>query len=404
VAHRVYRLSVSPELAPEVRRVVELDGRSSLAELHQLILQGFGLRADDDLYGFSLSGRFDDAKSLFVGPALEGQRAERALLFRLGLRAGSSFAYLRDSGAETRFTIRVVDVSEVSQPLARAQLVESVGALEVDVPENAEPQIEPADVVTLVPLAEAFLDAHDELEPFDEQLTLLRSELEPWEDDDELGRKAPEPRAALPEASLALLRAAAERALLLLEAAGTDLPRFLRLDEWLIERSLGQRLLDLPLDLSAAGQHEQALQVSRAVAFIDDELARADSAIVLARAGRRSEALVQLETNLANAKDKSFIEAKSGDTHRALGDLVAAEAYYRQSLALAETELDRSQATLRLVSCLLDAGRPDEANRLLTEERRLRDAGTPVIPPAGRNDPCPCGSGKKYKKCHGASV
>jgi SEC-C motif-containing protein len=24
-------------------------------------------------------------------------------------------------------------------------------------------------------------------------------------------------------------------------------------------------------------------------------------------------------------------------------------------------------------------------------------------PKAGRNDPCPCGSGKKYKKCHGAS-
>ena len=22
----------------------------------------------------------------------------------------------------------------------------------------------------------------------------------------------------------------------------------------------------------------------------------------------------------------------------------------------------------------------------------------------GRNEPCPCGSGKKYKKCHGASV
>jgi preprotein translocase subunit SecA len=21
----------------------------------------------------------------------------------------------------------------------------------------------------------------------------------------------------------------------------------------------------------------------------------------------------------------------------------------------------------------------------------------------GQNDPCPCGSGKKYKKCHGAS-
>jgi uncharacterized protein YecA (UPF0149 family) len=22
----------------------------------------------------------------------------------------------------------------------------------------------------------------------------------------------------------------------------------------------------------------------------------------------------------------------------------------------------------------------------------------------GRNDPCPCGSGKKYKKCHGVTV
>jgi uncharacterized protein YecA (UPF0149 family) len=24
------------------------------------------------------------------------------------------------------------------------------------------------------------------------------------------------------------------------------------------------------------------------------------------------------------------------------------------------------------------------------------------LPPVGRNDPCPCGGGKKYKKCHGA--
>jgi preprotein translocase subunit SecA len=24
------------------------------------------------------------------------------------------------------------------------------------------------------------------------------------------------------------------------------------------------------------------------------------------------------------------------------------------------------------------------------------------VPKVGRNDPCPCGSGKKYKQCHGA--
>ncbi|HWS13947.1 MAG TPA: SEC-C metal-binding domain-containing protein [Rhodocyclaceae bacterium] len=26
-----------------------------------------------------------------------------------------------------------------------------------------------------------------------------------------------------------------------------------------------------------------------------------------------------------------------------------------------------------------------------------------AAPKVGRNDPCPCGSGKKYKKCCGAS-
>jgi preprotein translocase subunit SecA len=38
-----------------------------------------------------------------------------------------------------------------------------------------------------------------------------------------------------------------------------------------------------------------------------------------------------------------------------------------------------------------------------------RSPGGPVAQPmtreepkVGRNDPCPCGSGKKYKKCHGA--
>jgi uncharacterized protein YecA (UPF0149 family) len=27
-----------------------------------------------------------------------------------------------------------------------------------------------------------------------------------------------------------------------------------------------------------------------------------------------------------------------------------------------------------------------------------------ATPKVGRNDPCPCGSGKKYKKCHGTAA
>ena len=29
-------------------------------------------------------------------------------------------------------------------------------------------------------------------------------------------------------------------------------------------------------------------------------------------------------------------------------------------------------------------------------------SGAGDVERVGRNDPCPCGSGKKYKKCHGA--
>jgi len=41
----------------------------------------------------------------------------------------------------------------------------------------------------------------------------------------------------------------------------------------------------------------------------------------------------------------------------------------------------------------------------LTEDEREKElAGLPdVSDKIGRNDPCPCGSGKKYKRCHGAA-
>ncbi|MAK47482.1 MAG: hypothetical protein CMI24_09615 [Opitutae bacterium] len=48
-------------------------------------------------------------------------------------------------------------------------------------------------------------------------------------------------------------------------------------------------------------------------------------------------------------------------------------------------------------------GRPPSAQ----EDSEAPKIATPVVrdaPKVGRNDPCPCGSGKKYKKCCGAGV
>jgi len=43
-----------------------------------------------------------------------------------------------------------------------------------------------------------------------------------------------------------------------------------------------------------------------------------------------------------------------------------------------------------------------EANLTRKEEQAPQKLVVPNSEKTGRNDPCPCGSGKKYKRCHGA--
>jgi preprotein translocase subunit SecA len=46
---------------------------------------------------------------------------------------------------------------------------------------------------------------------------------------------------------------------------------------------------------------------------------------------------------------------------------------------------------------------PNEVNGAPPSQAAAQAAGTTTAPKIGRNDPCYCGSGKKYKKCHGAN-
>ncbi len=75
---------------------------------------------------------------------------------------------------------------------------------------------------------------------------------------------------------------------------------------------------------------------------------------------------------------------------------------YRVELVAATPERRRPQTPLREVKEELS---PLQGER--REAQRSPTAGPPTTvrrqtPKVGRNDPCPCGSGKKYKKCHGA--
>ena len=96
-------------------------------------------------------------------------------------------------------------------------------------------------------------------------------------------------------------------------------------------------------------------------------------------------------------------------------DAARAEQILKEGLAVPRVE-DRTDLLDRLAVIYEGTGRIEEATALRREIQRTRDsersvttASTPPMsggsfdrqPDVGRNEPCPCGSGKKYKKCCG---
>ena len=390
MAHRIYRLSISPADAPEVRRDIDIDGRSSLADLHLALHRIIEISdGDDHLYAFFLSGDFWDKETEYDDPRTEGRRADKALLFRLGLSVDQRIAYLFDFGAELRYLVRVVAIREADAPLPAVLLVESAGdlahRLKVEPDDGADDEPSPR-FAALVPLAEAVIAESDAFQPF-------------RDDEDESDDPTPD----LSEAGKSALRKLADAALALASAVNGELELLAALDVRFHDDALIVLLLGLPLELSTAGETELALRVAQAFEFSAPDDLAGDIAVIYARAGRRDEALARLALNLEQAGNPFIAEAKAGDTYRALGEDDAAEVYYRRSLAEAKSNSDRSEAVLRITSLLFDTGREADAAAFVAEERARRAAARTVTRPVsvGRNDPCPCGSGKKYKKCHG---
>ncbi len=66
---------------------------------------------------------------------------------------------------------------------------------------------------------------------------------------------------------------------------------------------------------------------------------------------------------------------------------------------------DREDVFMRAAELYKEMGQNEKAQALKKEMRALKKHPGIVVKPAkiGRNDPCPCGSGKKYKKCCGAN-
>lgn len=357
MAHRIYRLSIVPDAQPAVRRVIDFDGRASLADVHLALARSLGASPSDErMYGFFLSGLYWDRTTEYVDPRAEGRPASGALLFRLGLRVGQHFVYARDSDQEWQLGLTVTSIEESPTALPAPLVVESVGEL---VAEEPEPMPDAAEVERIMPFALAVLGKRDAASALELAAELRENRF--------------------------LLISVEER----LDAGASSL--------------LGV-LFELGLQLANAGSFDDALSVTKAFSFMAPSELNGDLAIILAMAGRREEALAQVEQDLADTSYPYVAERKAGDTYRALGELDSAEAYYRRALIEAKGEAESREALVHFSTFLIENGREADARVLLENDPQGKVLlATATAPPVvGRNDPCSCGSGKKYKKCHGA--
>ena len=150
-------------------------------------------------------------------------------------------------------------------------------------------------------------------------------------------------------------------------------------------------------------------------------------ALVGAEAMRYYERIIWL--NIVDAQWKDHLLAldhlKEGIGLRGYGQKDPLVEYKKESFSLFEAMLDRIDVeTVRALNLLHVTVEEPPQQRLQRRPRRGQvsytkanasaasageDEGKPrtVVsdsPEIGRNDPCPCGSGKKYKKCHGAEI
>lgn len=99
----------------------------------------------------------------------------------------------------------------------------------------------------------------------------------------------------------------------------------------------------------------------------------------------------QLFQHLLENIKKDVIRITSHVKVREPEDVEAIERQRREASERQKMNFEHSQA-----SAMQQNDQPDSASEHDKQEPFVRD-----VPKVGRNEPCPCGSGKKYKQCHG---
>lgn len=202
-----------------------------------------------------------------------------------------------------------------------------------------------------------------------------------------------------------LLRADAAAAV---ELADRLLGRDADFERWADDGMARDWMGELPWMLARRSMIDEAVQVADAFAELDRDsrsLYANDAAVILADAGRAEEARARVDANLHAFPRDIWTHVHAGDVHRSLGDPDRAERELRRASELVAARGDQQDAAIvaERLSALLATlpGRESDAAEAaaLAERAHRAQPGQRVAPKVGRNAPCPCGSGRKYKKC-----
>jgi tetratricopeptide (TPR) repeat protein len=178
-------------------------------------------------------------------------------------------------------------------------------------------------------------------------------------------------------------------------------------DDWMAR----DWMFELPWMLARRNMTVQAVQVADAFAELDHghgSTYAGDAAVMLAEAGHADDARARAHANVSAFPRDIWTHVHAGDVHRSVDDPEQAEQAFRRAVALAQSHGDQQDTaivTRRLADLLATvAGREsDAAEAAAIAERALAaERGQRVVAKTGRNDPCPCGSSRKFKKCCGA--
>lgn len=176
-----------------------------------------------------------------------------------------------------------------------------------------------------------------------------------------------------------------------------------------VEDSMAQEwMIQLPWDLARRELLDDATRVADAFAELDRDhrsLYANDAALTLADAGRADAACARIETSLREFPRDLWTRVHAGDVYQTVGDLDRAEQEFRHAATLADAQGDRyDTATVAQRLAELLKRRPGRENEALeaAQHSLALQRGQRITRRPGRNEPCPCDSGRKYKKCCGA--